>query len=153
MTKITVKAGMAFDGEYELDLETRPLYGFDYHIIKVVAGVLPLQYDEALAGGDYDLMIALTVIAMFRAGTVPRERFKQAADELLHSEEPGAISVSLDDAEAESDPPKAQENDSAESESNGSASASSGQSSSAPGGVPASILTPTGQLGSVTGSG
>jgi len=150
--QIIINGDTIYDGAYELDLESQPLTGLDLHIIKTVAGVRAMEFEEALGAGDYDLQIALSVIALYRAGRVPREQFKRAADVLLGAAV-GAIE-SADDEEAEADPPKAQEIESDSPEPDGDeTSASSGSASSESSDSRGDTLTHTGPLGSGIGSG
>lgn len=57
-----------FDGTYSLDLST--LNGRELHLIKQVSGVRGNELEEAMLAGDYDLLIALTLIAIERSGKV-----------------------------------------------------------------------------------
>lgn len=69
-----------YDGEYEFD--DRTFSTRELRWIKQIAGYLPMKLNEGLEGGDADLYIALTVIAMKRAGKITREQVLDVADRL-----------------------------------------------------------------------
>jgi hypothetical protein len=75
-----------FDGAHQVDFNAKPFNGWELHIIKKLAGVLPAQLDDAMAGMDYDVWVALAVIALIRNGRLDRQRYRDAADALLEAE-------------------------------------------------------------------
>lgn|SRR5574337_1508169 len=81
MALIRISQIPPYDGEYELDIE-RAFTTRELRWIKQMSGYLPRTLQEGLEGGDADLFIALAVIAMERAGKVPREDVLQVADRL-----------------------------------------------------------------------
>lgn len=93
--KLTIKGVEVFDGEYELDL-TRGYTGNELHFIKKMSGVRLGEIQEAAAAGDYDLMIALAVIAVWRDGTkgVTKESAVRAAEALL-AEDSGFLTIDV----------------------------------------------------------
>jgi hypothetical protein len=86
MAKITIVDVTEFAGEYELDLKERPFTGWDAHIIYKIAGVGLAELDAAADAGNYDLVIALTVIALVRAEQITRVQAMRAAEVLLEAE-------------------------------------------------------------------
>lgn len=97
-------AGSRFDGTHPLDLDERPLNGWDLHLIKKIAGVRANELQDGLQAGDYDLIIALAVIALTRSGGLERQTAVQAAD-ALREVELGKIELIGDDEEADAGPP------------------------------------------------
>ena len=79
MPKITISGVHAtVDGSYDLDLND-VFNGNELHLIKKHAGVRVGEIGEAMAAGDYDLIVCLTKIAMDRSGKdVPIERLMEA---------------------------------------------------------------------------
>jgi hypothetical protein len=89
--------GRAYDGEYELDGSY--FTNKELHTIKKLAGIRAGEIPEALEAGDNDLIVALTVIALERHGTVVNE-------DVLWNAKVGCIEAILgDDQEDEADPP------------------------------------------------
>lgn len=80
--RIKVQGIPAFDGEYPLDLEDPPLNALEWRWIKKTSGYLPLTITDGLAGGDPDVVIALAVVAMCRAGKITRDQVLQTAEQL-----------------------------------------------------------------------
>ena len=84
--KITVEGLPKDNGTYEIEDST--LNGDDLHLIKQVSGVRLNELGEALQAGDYDVICALTKIAMGRAGIdVPFEEIRKLPLGSLVSEE------------------------------------------------------------------
>lgn len=65
-----------YDGEYEIDLAN--LSNRDFHDIKRIAGYTPPELEDALARGDTDLIVALSVIALRRS-----KKFERIDEDLL----------------------------------------------------------------------
>jgi hypothetical protein len=63
---ITIKGVLGLDGEYELDWST--LNGLELRTIKRVSGVRANELDSALVAGDWDVQVAVTMIALKRSG-------------------------------------------------------------------------------------
>lgn len=62
---------VTLDGkEYRVDSE---LTGWEWRVIKQVAGVHPPDFATAVLAGDYDLMVALTMVAAARHGVMVTE--------------------------------------------------------------------------------
>lgn len=102
--KIVIDGVPLFDGAYELDDTASPFKMSDLTVIKNVSGVRAGELNEALEAGDSDVMVALAVIALIRAGAVRFEQARKTADILLDAPL-GAITVLAD--ETEPDPPTA----------------------------------------------
>jgi hypothetical protein len=86
MAKITIVDVPEFAGEYDLDLKSQPFTGWDAHIIMKIADVGLADLEEAADSGNYDLVIALTVIALQRAEQITKGQALRAADVLLDAE-------------------------------------------------------------------
>ncbi len=64
--EIIVEGAKPFDGRYPLI----PFNRYEQGQIRRLAGWMPLQYAEALEGGDAEFIAALAVLSMKRAGRV-----------------------------------------------------------------------------------
>jgi hypothetical protein len=67
MPKVTIAGIPGVDGEYLLDLDDQ-FTNRELHLIKQLSGVRAGEVGEAFAAGDNDLIVALTLIALKRAG-------------------------------------------------------------------------------------
>lgn len=90
--KIVVKDLAPYDGEYpfEGDFTMREL-----HTIKRISGIRAGELDEALNAGDTDILVAITVIAMERAG-------QKGIEDDIWNAKPGSITY-VGEAEPEAD--------------------------------------------------
>ncbi len=80
--RIKVQGIPAFDGEYDLDIGDQPLNALEWRWVKKISGYLPFTIDDGLSGGDPDVVIALAVVAMQRAGKITRDQVLMTADQL-----------------------------------------------------------------------
>ena len=129
-----------FDGDHELDVEAQQFNGWELHIIKKISGLRPLEYQEALEEGDYDLVIALAVVALIRAGKLDRRRFQEAADGLLEAE---AGKITMTETPGDASPPQP----APPASGNTGGSGPSGQPLNGSTGHPVNTPTPTGLPG------
>jgi hypothetical protein len=74
-----------FDGTYEWDPE-RQFNGHELHLVKKVAGVRLGEIEEALAAGDYDVIVAITAIMVCRSGRVTRAQVPELVEMLLDAD-------------------------------------------------------------------
>lgn len=95
MPKIVITGVPGLDGAYELDMTFTHR---DFHTIKQVAGVRANEVQDALEGGDLDIVVAMAEIALRRAN-VPH-----SVDQLWDSEA-GGITLDVSDVEDEADNP------------------------------------------------
>ena len=121
-----------YEGEYEIDLNTRMFSHVEWRWVKKISGYMPMTISDGWKGGDPDLILALAIIAMFRSGKIEKSQALTVAEQIEDAEVDGvAISVKLeDDEEVVDDSPPA---GNSESESNSSLSDSksdSGESTS-----------------------
>lgn len=81
-TKIVINNIAPYDGEYELDLD-QALSTREWRWVRQISegGIKLGQLDEESLA-DPDFIVALAVIAMHRAGKVPREKALEVADAL-----------------------------------------------------------------------
>lgn len=103
-TKIVLKGVPPYDGEYELDLE-RAFNTREWRWIKAISGYMPNTIREGLAGGDPDMYVAISTIAMCRAGKIDRDEWRHAADVLAEAPfqlEGGAITIVFPETEDDS---------------------------------------------------
>lgn len=95
MPKIIITGIHGLDGEYDLDMTFTHR---DFHTIKQVAGVRANEVQDALEGGDLDIVVALAEIALRRAEVA------HSVDQLWDAEA-GGITLDVSDVEAEPDDP------------------------------------------------
>jgi len=94
---LTIEKLPPYNGTYDLDIGT--FTGRELHTIKQISGVRAGELQDAFAAGDYDLVVALTVIVLQRAGQ------KVDADEIMDADV-GSITIKLEEvAEDEERPP------------------------------------------------
>lgn len=87
----------AYDGEYEFDIGA----GFtnrEWHIIKQIAGVRVGEFDDALAAGDNDLVVAIATIVLKRYG-------KEVDADTLWDTAAGTITMEVDEVPDEDPTP------------------------------------------------
>lgn len=98
MATLKIEGVPPHDGEYDLDIAR--LKGSDLHLIKEISGVRVNELQEALEAGDYDLVVAMAVIVLRRAGrTVEPAEIMEA--------EIGALTVDFGDDAVEEERPLA----------------------------------------------
>lgn len=106
MLQVNVSDVPGFDGTYEWDAE-RQFNGHELHIVKKVAGVRLGEIEEALAAGDYDVIVAITAIMVCRSGRVTRAQVPELVDVLLDAEG-GKITIEeVAEGEGDADGPPA----------------------------------------------
>lgn len=109
MSLIRIKGVPPFDGEYEFDVD-RSFTTRELRWIKQIAGYLPTSIQSGLDGGDADLVVALTVIAMFREGKISRDDVlavaDRFADEPIGDDEDAFLTVVLAEEVEEELPPE-----------------------------------------------
>jgi hypothetical protein len=66
MAKLKIEGVPPYDGEYDLDIAA--FTGTELHTIKQISGVRAGELQDGLQAGDYDLVVAFTVIVLQRAG-------------------------------------------------------------------------------------
>jgi hypothetical protein len=88
MPKVQIKDLHPLDGEY--DFNVGEFTHGDWHTIKKVSGVRAGEFMEALTAADTDVVVALAVIALEKAG-------KQTTVEYLWSAKGGQIRVDFSD--------------------------------------------------------
>lgn len=95
-----------FDGEYNWDPDERGFNGHELHLIKKVSGVRLGEIDEALTAGDYDVLVSVAAITIWRAGKATKANVG-ALVELLLDAEGGKITFKKVGEEATTGPPSA----------------------------------------------
>lgn len=90
MPQIKIEGVPPYDGEYELDMN---FTNRDLHTIKQVAGVRAGDLNDALEHKDLDLVVALAVNALRRAG-------KPVDMDVLWDSEAGKIMLVADEVDA-----------------------------------------------------
>ncbi len=127
MDAIVITGVQPFDGSYELDLDNSPFTTLEWRWIKQTAGYLPGTVADGFEGGDPDLIVALAVIAMHRAGKIRKEDATRTSEQLADVPVDGAKIVFRAEETVEDDarPPEV-------SESTGSSPTGSGGDSRTP---------------------
>src|SRR5262245_24325209 len=71
MAKITINGVRPYEGNYEFDYSE--FTTLEWRWIKKFSGYMPLTISDGLDGGDPDLIVVFTAIALVRAGKVERD--------------------------------------------------------------------------------
>lgn len=138
MAKVTISGVAPWDGDYDLDLSR--LTNRELHEIKKVSGVRAGELDDALSGGDNDVLVALALVAAARAGKmIPADRLWDADVESI------VFDFREDEQQEDETVPPASGPEPADDAS--SSSELSGASSSPDGEIPPSGPDPTGGPG------
>jgi hypothetical protein len=66
--RIVISGVEAYDGEYEIDITLEPLTNRELHTIKQISGLRLGEFQDAVRANDNDFYVALTVVALERAG-------------------------------------------------------------------------------------
>jgi hypothetical protein len=111
---IRIEGVPPYDGDYEIDMN---MTNRDLHTIKQVAGVRAGDLNDALEHRDLDLVVALAVNALRRAG-------KPIDMDVLWDSEAGRILLVGDEADAVPPPPASGEPSAKQSEPTGSSGTS-----------------------------
>lgn len=104
MATITLKGCGQYDGAFDLNMG-EPFNTGDLNIIKQISGVRAQELEEAFAAGDTDLIVALAVIALCRAGKATRRSAVQAAESIWAAPD-GGLKFDMTAEEAEARPPE-----------------------------------------------
>lgn len=95
MDRIKLDGIPPYDGEYDLDASY--FTNRELHTIKTLSGIRAGELEEAFAASDSDLIVALCVIALQRAGITP------IVDRIWDAPA-GSMTLIGDDSEADEDP-------------------------------------------------
>ena len=93
MDAIVITGVQPFDGSYDLDLDTSPLTTLEWRWIKQTAGYFPVTISNGFDVSDPDLIVALAVIGMHRAGKIRKEDALRTAEQLADVPVDGASIV------------------------------------------------------------
>src|SRR5579883_597940 len=108
MAQITLKGVDPYDGVYSLKIsEDEPFTTGELNIIKQVSGVRGMEIEDAFAAGDTDLIVALAVVALYRAGKVSRKQALFVAEKLWAAPG-GGLLFDADEDEKDAPSPPAQ---------------------------------------------
>lgn len=92
-----------YDGSYDFDMESEPLTTLEWRWVKKISGYLPLTLQDGFDGGDPDLIVALAVVALRRAGKIMKEQAFQAADRIADAPFDGAALQLIADPDDETE--------------------------------------------------
>ncbi len=135
---ISIKGVPPYDGDYPIELER--ITNRELSTIKRLSGVRGAELSDAFAAGDNDLFVALTIIALQRAGKI-------VAEDAIWDAESGSITFSLGPVEEEvpeSGPPSPPPTDPGANVTGGDMNGSSGADSEPTGALNPEIPTATG---------
>jgi hypothetical protein len=82
MLRIEIEGVAPYDGSYDLDTG-RVFNGHELHLIKQISGLRLGEIDDAAEAEDYDLVIALAVIVLWRHGKTDKKNAPLLAELLL----------------------------------------------------------------------
>lgn len=105
MDKVIIENIRPYDGEYRLGLDDEPLTTLEWRWVKRISGYLPLTIGEGFAGGDPDVVCALAVVALRRAGKIDQDQVLAVADKLADAPFDGSAIRLADDEDTDSVPP------------------------------------------------
>lgn len=94
---IVISGARPYDGRYPMI----PFNRYEQGQIRRLAGWMPLQYEEALQGGDAEFVAMIAVLAMKRAGSVAREDVADVFQRLLEMD---GCEITLEGEEAADEP-------------------------------------------------
>ena len=97
MAKVVIESDNLLAGSYELDLAA----GFTHrelHLIKLETGLRAGELEEGIQKADTDLLVALALVALRRAG-------KDFPSDMLWDLEGGKITLDVSDEEVDAVPP------------------------------------------------
>jgi hypothetical protein len=146
MSKLKIEGVPPYDGDYDLDIAA--FTGTELHTIKQISGIRAGELQEGLTAGDYDLVVAFTVIVLQRAG-------QDVDPAAIMAATVGAITVDLQTEDAEvvderppvsSPTPNGGENSSGVGPSSTESTEPSGSTSADTGDPPANLLKAIGSL-------
>ncbi len=135
---ISIKGVPPYDGDYPIDLER--ITNRELSTIKRLSGVRGAELQDGFTAGDNDLFVALTIIALQRAG-------KTVIEDAIWDAESGTITFNLEDPVEEvpeSGPPSPPPTDPGANVTGGGTNGFSGADSEPTGVSSPEILTPTG---------
>lgn len=148
-SEFRIEGASPFNGSYELDLSV-PFNHAESHIIKQVSGLRGGEIEEAFDANDTDLLVALALIALYRAGKFERRQVRQVEDVLMSAPLGGLTFVAEEEA-PDPLPVTPGSSDDARSDANGNPP-SSGAPTNGTSDSQGNDLSPTGSPGSPTTS-
>ena len=105
-TKIRINKIPPYDGEYELDWDS-PFTSREWRWVRQISGCRPMTMLDALGEGDPDVVIAVAVVAMHRAGKINRDQVLEVADRMADAPFDGShIDLELGTEEDDAGPPE-----------------------------------------------
>lgn len=100
--QIVVSGVKPYDGAYQLDFASE-LTTREWGWIKRLAGYMPLNLHEAVAGGDPEFMCALAAIAIRRAGRAEAAEVPAVFERMIDAPYGSAITAEIDEGDYEED--------------------------------------------------
>jgi hypothetical protein len=139
MDRLVITGARPYDGTYEFDWGQ--LTAREWGWLKRFAGVMPVGFEDAIRGGDAEMIVTLAVVALHRAGKIQTAEVPDIYERLadIGFMEDLQIRLEIGDRESEDDagPPPANS-----SSSNGSSSPSGRTSSEESPTIPAGTGVP-----------
>jgi hypothetical protein len=140
--KIKIEIGnRRIDGEYECE---PPWTNWEIHAMKRLTDLTAVEMGEALEKGDTDVILALGLVGLMRAGIITgKQPWDSEPMNVLWQAEMGKLTFVGDELEDDADPLPVSESDAEASEKNGSSGSASSPSSESPELVPSPTGGPT----------
>lgn len=92
-----------YDGRYDFDIEGRELTTREWGWLKRLSGYLPLTIEKGLEGGDPELITAMAVVALHRAGKITTAEAPAVFDRIIDAPFGSTVRLESDDVAAGED--------------------------------------------------
>src|SRR5262245_36943238 len=150
MYHLVIEGVRPYDGRYPFDLEGQELTTREWGWIKRLSSYLPMTVSDGFASGDAELMCAIAVILLRRAGTITTEDvpsvYERLADAPFTASLHWEATQDGEPVEGDADDPTASSNGNTESSGAGSTTSSgSSDDPSSRTGTPGSATSVSGQ--------
>jgi hypothetical protein len=107
MRWIRIEGLRPFDGRYEFNLDAGEFTTREWQWIKKHAGYMPLTIEQGAQGGDIDLIVAFTAIALYRAARLDQAEVASFVERVQDVDIGAHIAFDAEDVaeEADASPP------------------------------------------------
>jgi hypothetical protein len=146
MRWIRIEGLKPFDGRYEFNLDAGEFTTREWSWIKKHAGYMPLTIEQGAQGGDVDLIVTFTAIALYRADRLDQAEVASFIERVQDVDIAAHIAFDVEDDAKEADasppPPKSDESSSTSGDASPASSeiSTNGQKHS---GIPSSATSPS----------
>lgn len=141
--RLIVGRSSVYRGEYEFDFNEQALSALEWRWIKKLSGYLPMTISDGFAGLDPELIVALSVVVLYRHGRIGKEDALTVAEQFMEIPADGeGLRLMLGEEAEVDDPPEVP----AETPATDEPSSTTGGSSSTTSAHPDNLLATTGAL-------